>query len=103
MQTRSDNDRFFTDGSEVPHHVITMELGTIMESRMCLLLAFGLGKAKAVAATVEGPVTASVPGSLLQFHPRAKVLLDADAALLLTRKDYYQWVYKNKPDWQVDS
>ena len=101
-RTRSDNARFFVDGRDVPHHVITMGLGTIMESRMCLLLAFGKAKAKAVAASVEGPVTASVPGSLLQFHPRAKVLLDADAASSLARADYYRWVYKNKPAWQTD-
>ena len=101
-RTRSDNARFFTGGREVPHHVITMGLGTIMESRMCLLMAFGKGKAQAVAASIEGPVTASVPGSLLQFHPRAKVLLDAEAASLLTRADYYQWVYRNKPGWQLD-
>jgi glucosamine-6-phosphate deaminase len=86
----------------VPHHVITMGLGTIMESRMCLLLAFGKGKAEAVAASVEGPVTANVPGSLLQFHPRTKVLLDTEAASALTRADYYRWVYKNKPAWQTD-
>jgi len=101
-RTRSDNERFFTGGMEVPHHTITMGLGTIMESRICLLLAFGEGKARAVAASVEGPVTASVPGSLLQFHPRAKLLLDAEAASLLTRTEYYQWVYKNKPAWQID-
>ena len=101
-RTRSDNARFFTAGEEVPHHVITMGLGTIMESRMCLLLAFGEGKAHAVAESVEGPVTASVPGSLLQFHPHAKVLLDTEAASALTRADYYQWVYRNKPAWQID-
>lgn len=101
-RTRADNARFFSKPDEVPHHVITMGLGTIMESRMCLLLAFGLAKAGAVAASVEGPVTASVPGSLLQFHPQAKVLLDAEAASLLTRGDYYQWVYQNKPSWQTD-
>lgn len=101
-RTRSDNARFFTPSEQVPHHVITMGLGTIMESRMCLLLAFGKGKAEAVAASVEGPVTANVPGSLLQFHPRTKVLLDAEAASLLTRADYYRWVYQNKPPWQVD-
>lgn len=101
-RTRSDNARFFSPGEEVPHHVITMGLGTIMESRMCLLLAFGEGKAEAVAASVEGPVTASVPGSLLQFHPRAKVLLDASSASGLLRADYYRWVYENKPAWQAD-
>ena len=101
-RTRSDNARFFTGAQEVPHHVITMGLGTIMESRMCLLLAFGKGKAQAVAASVEGPVTASVPGSLLQFHPQVKVLLDAESASLLTRAEYYQGVYQNKPSWQTD-
>ena len=101
-RTRSDNARFFTAEEQVPHHVITMGLGTIMESRMCLLLAFGKAKAEAVAASVEGPVTANVPGSLLQFHPRTKVLLDAESASLLQRADYYQWVYKNKPSWQTD-
>ena len=69
---------------------------------MCLLLAFGKGKANAVAQSVEGPVTASVPGSLLQFHPHAKVLLDAEAASLLLRSDYYNWVYTHKPGWQSD-
>ncbi len=101
-RTRSDNARFFTGAQEVPHHVITMGLGTIMESRMCLLLAFGKAKAEAVAASVEGPVTASVPGSLLQFHPQAKVLLDAESASTLTRAEYYQGVYQNKPSWQTD-
>jgi len=101
-RTRSDNGRYFVDAREVPDHVITMGLGSIMESRMCLLLAFGRGKAQAVAASVEGPVTASVPGTLLQFHPRAKVILDAEAASLLARADYYLWVYKNKPTWQID-
>lgn len=101
-RTRRDNTRFFGDGTDVPHHVITMGLGTIMESRLSLLIAFGRGKAEAVAASVEGPVTASVPGSLLQFHPRAKVILDIEAASALTRLEYYRWVYQNKPDWQID-
>jgi len=101
-RTRRDNTRFFADGDSVPHHVITMGLGTIMESRLSVLLAFGRAKAEAVAASVEGPVTASVPGSLLQFHPHAKFILDIEAASALTRSDYYRWVYQNKPVWQID-
>lgn len=101
-QTRRDNARFFSNPGEVPLHVVTMGLGTIMDSRMCLLLAFGKHKADAVARCVEGPVTASVPGSILQFHPRAKVLLDADSASRLERRDYFQYVYQNKPGWQTD-
>jgi glucosamine-6-phosphate deaminase len=101
-QTRRDNRRAFSSGEKVPRHVITMGLGTIMESRACVLLAFGKKKAPAVRRSVEGPVTASVPGSILQFHPRAKIILDDGAASLLRRAEYYREVYKNKPAWQAD-
>jgi glucosamine-6-phosphate deaminase len=101
-RTLADNARFFASGEAVPRHVITMGLGTIMDSRMCVLLAFGEAKAAAVARAVEGPVTASVPASLLQFHPRAKVIVDEAAASSLVRADYYRWVYEHKPDWQSD-
>lgn len=99
-ETREDNARFFDDKDDVPHHVITMGIGTIMESRMCLLLAFGKGKAGAVVEAVEGPITSMIPASILQMHPTAKVVLDEEAASELTRKDYYCWVYDNKPEWQ---
>lgn len=100
--TRKDNAHFFEAGESVPYHVITMGLGTIMESKMCVLLAFGENKADAVAAMVEGPVSANVPASLLQFHEKAKILVDEPAASKLQRSDYYRWVYDHKPDWQRD-
>jgi glucosamine-6-phosphate deaminase len=88
-------------GSEpVPRHVLTMGVATILEARHCLLLAFGPRKAAAVAATVEGPVTAMVPASALQLHPRVTVVLDEEAASRLALGDYYRQVYENKPDWQ---
>jgi glucosamine-6-phosphate deaminase len=93
--TRRDNAVLFGGEDKVPHHVIT-----IMDCRICLLLAFGKNKSGAVAAAVEGPLTAMVPASVLQLHPRAIFVLDEDAASLLTRTDYYKWVYENKPDWQ---
>lgn len=101
-RTREDNRRHFPADEPVPHHVITMGLGTIMDSRMCLLLAFGAAKAQAVRLVVEGPVSASVPGSILQFHPRVKILLDEEAASQLERTAYYRWVYDHKPSWQTD-
>lgn len=99
-QTRKDNARFFESVDAVPHHVITMGIGTILEARQNLLLAFGRHKAKAIAEAVEGPVTASNPASALQLHPATKVFLDKSAAKQLKRADYYRWVYDNKPDWQ---
>ncbi len=101
QQTRKDNARFFGSADKVPHQVITMGLGSIMEARQCVMLAFGAKKARAVAATVEGPITASVPASILQMHPSVKVCLDNGAAGKLKRADYYHWVFKNKPGWQT--
>ncbi|MBU6409108.1 MAG: glucosamine-6-phosphate deaminase [Verrucomicrobia bacterium] len=99
-RTRRDNARFFSGEDEVPRHCITMGIGTIMEARQCLLLAFGHRKARAVAGAVEGPVTAMNPASILQMHPAVKVCLDEPAAARLKRARYYRWVYANKPDWQ---
>lgn len=99
-ETVRDNARFFGSEDRVPHHVITMGIGTIMEARRVLLLAFGGAKAPAVAAAVEGPLAAIHPASILQMHPAAKLCLDHGAASQLKRADYYQWVYDNKPDWQ---
>lgn len=100
QQTREDNARFFNSTDEVPRHVITMGIQTIMEARECVLLAFGSGKAKIVAEVIEGPLTAMVPGSILQMHPATRILIDDAAAAGLKRREYYQFVYANKPEWQ---
>jgi glucosamine-6-phosphate deaminase len=77
-----------------------MGVGTILEARHCVVLATGAGKAAAVAAMAEGPITAEVPASALQFHRKCTLILDEPAAAQLKRGDYYRWVYDHKPDWQ---
>ncbi|KRB38679.1 glucosamine-6-phosphate deaminase [Microbacterium sp. Root180] len=99
-QTREDNARFFDSIDDVPRHCITQGLGTIMRARHLVLLAFGEGKAEAVAGAVEGPVTASLPGSAIQLHPHATVIVDEAAASHLAHADYYRYAFANKPDWQ---
>jgi len=96
-RTRADNARFFDQEADQPYHVITMGIGTILESRQAVLLAFGEAKATAVAQAVEGPLTASVPASALQLHPKAHVFVDEAAASSLDRQEYYRWVYDQKP------
>jgi glucosamine-6-phosphate deaminase len=102
QQTRRDNSRFFGSEGAVPHHVITMGIGTIMDAKQIVLLAFGEQKAKAVAQAVEGPLTAICPASILQMHTTVKVFLDEAAASQLQRADYYRWVFSHKPEWQRD-
>ncbi|MBV2353194.1 glucosamine-6-phosphate deaminase [Streptomyces sp. J2-1] len=100
-QTRIDNARFFDgDVTQVPHHVITQGIGTILEARHLVLLATGEGKADAVAATVEGPVAAVCPASALQLHPHATVVVDEAAASKLKLADYFRHTWADKPEWQ---
>lgn len=99
-QTRRDNARFFSSLADVPHHVLTQGLGTIMDARHVILLATGAQKAQAVRDFVEGPVAAICPASILQFHPHATVLLDEAAASALKLADFYRHTYDHKPSWQ---
>jgi glucosamine-6-phosphate deaminase len=96
-RTREDNARFFDSLDEVPTHCITQGLGTIQDAREVVLVAQGAGKADAVAAAVEGPVSSMVPASVLQFHRRATVILDEAAAAKLRLADYYRYTFANKP------
>ncbi|GAA1927077.1 glucosamine-6-phosphate deaminase [Microbacterium aoyamense] len=98
--TRIDNARFFDSPDDVPVHCITQGIGTILEARHVFLLAFGDAKADAVAAALEGPVTASSPGSAVQLHRHATVVVDEAAAAHLKLSDYYRYALAHKPDWQ---
>ncbi|HEX8297357.1 MAG TPA: glucosamine-6-phosphate deaminase [Chthoniobacteraceae bacterium] len=100
LRTIADNARFFGSEAEVPRHVITMGVGTIMEARQIVVLATGGKKSAAVQAMVEGPITADVPASILQMHPRCVLIVDELAAAQLRRADYYRWVFAHKPAWQ---
>lgn len=95
-ETVKDNARFFKSEEEVPRFCLTMGIGTVMEAKMIILLAFGKNKSDAVFKAAEGPVTASIPASILQLHPHVKILVDEEAGSLLSQKDYYKWVFKNK-------
>ncbi|WP_439591596.1 glucosamine-6-phosphate deaminase [Microbacterium sp.] len=98
--TRIDNARFFDSPDDVPVHCITQGIGTILEARHVFLLAFGDAKAEAVAAALEGPVTSSSPGSAVQLHRHATVIVDEAAAANLKLSDYYRYALAHKPDWQ---
>lgn len=99
-RTREDNARFFDSLEQVPTHCVTQGLGTIMDAREVLLVAQGANKADAIAKIVEGPLTAMVPGSVLQLHQHATIIVDEAAAAGLTLTDYYRHTYSNKPAWQ---
>jgi glucosamine-6-phosphate deaminase len=68
----------------VPHQALTMGVGTILEARQIVLLAFGEHKAPIVARAVEGEMTESIAASFLQKHPDTTFILDSAAAAELT-------------------
>ncbi|WP_181697943.1 glucosamine-6-phosphate deaminase [Nocardia sp. GTS18] len=99
-QTRRDNARFFDGPDDVPHHVLTQGLGTICEARHLVMIALGAGKADAIAAAAEGPLSAFCPASVMQWHPHVTVVIDEAAASKLKLADYYKYALANKPVWQ---
>lgn len=84
--TRLDNSRFFNSVDEVPKYAITMGVGTIMEAKKLLLLANGVKKADAIKATLEGPIMAKYPATIIQLHRNTTVIIDKEAASKLEGK-----------------
>jgi glucosamine-6-phosphate deaminase len=78
--TRRDAASAFFGEDNVPHQALTMGVGTILDARKVVLLAFGEHKAKIVQKAVEGPVSDAVTASFLQQHPDATFILDEPAA-----------------------
>src|SRR5438477_5785674 len=87
--TIKQNAPFFGGEERVPRRAITMGVGTILESRRCLLLATGESKAEVIAKAVEGPITSMISATTLQLHPHCTVVVDEEAADRLKEKDYY--------------
>ena len=52
--------------------------------------------AAALAGAVEGPLTASLPGSAIQLHPQVTVIVDEAAAAELVHADYYRYAWANR-------
>ena len=79
--TREDAAADFGGLEHVPARALTVGPATILAARSIVVLAFGAAKAQAVADSLTGPMTARVPGSLLQsVASKVTWLVDPDAA-----------------------
>jgi glucosamine-6-phosphate deaminase len=74
---------WFSNLNDVPKEAISMSIHQIMLSKCIVITASEARKAKAVAESIEGPVTPQVPSSILQQHPDTHLFLDPLAASLL--------------------
>ena len=73
------NKRFFASVDDVPRQAYTMGIGTIMSAKKIVVVVSGEDKADIVKRAFSGPVTPSVPASILQMHPDVTVICDAAA------------------------
>ena len=73
------NKRFFASADDVPRQAYTMGIGTIMSAKKIVVVVSGEDKADIVKRAFSGPITPSVPASILQMHPDVTVICDAAA------------------------
>jgi len=83
--TRLDAASDFFGLENVPTKAITMGVGSIMEAKRIILMAWGEGKANVLRQAVEGPIRESVPATFLQHHDACDFIIDHSAASSLTR------------------
>ena len=83
LSTLEANSRLFGEGEQMPTHAYTMGIKTIMLAKKILLVVSGDEKAEILAKALTGPITPSVPASILQLHPDFTVVADAEAAKYL--------------------
>lgn len=80
------NSRFFKSIEEVPTQALSMGISNILAAKTILLFAYGKSKAQAIQQMVEGPVTESLPASILQDHSDVIVIADEAALSSLHKK-----------------
>lgn len=85
--TRRDAAQAFFGEENVPLRALTMGIGTIMDARKVILMAYGEHKAPIVAKALEGPVSENVTASFLQEHQDATYILDQAASKSLSAID----------------
>lgn len=83
------NSRFFESPGQVPKYAVTVGIKAIMQAKKLLLVANGSGKSEILYRALFGPITPSIPASILQLHPDLTVVATQDAL---------SQIRKNKPD-----
>ncbi len=86
QKTIDANARFFSSADEVPKYALTMGMKAIMQAKKILLVANGEGKAEILCRSLFGPVTPSVPASILQLHPDVTIVADQAALSVIKEK-----------------
>ncbi|MFI3333045.1 MAG: PIG-L family deacetylase [Rikenellaceae bacterium] len=84
--TRKIQSSILSGADQTPQMAITMGIETIMRAKKVILMAWSEDKANIIHQVVEGDITPLLPASFLQKHNNIEVVIDDDAAGLLTRE-----------------
>lgn len=79
------NDGCFQKIEDVPTHAITLTVPAIMGAEHIICVVPGKRKAEAVFKTLEGPIDAECPASVIRRHKSVRMFLDKESASLLRR------------------
>ncbi|MCF0177773.1 MAG: glucosamine-6-phosphate deaminase [Bacteroidales bacterium] len=71
--------------ANTPHFALTMGVSTLLRAREIYLMAFGEDKAPVVKQIAEGEIN-NMPATYLQYHKNIHMLVDENAAAMLTRE-----------------
>ncbi|MEX2513421.1 MAG: glucosamine-6-phosphate deaminase [Cyclobacteriaceae bacterium] len=82
-ETILSNAKFFESPDQVPTRAITMGIKSILQAKKIFLIALGLSKADVIKGMVAGPISESLPASVLQTHGDVTLFLDEEADSLL--------------------
>jgi glucosamine-6-phosphate isomerase len=83
--TKSVGQKYFNEPVQLGKG-ITIGFGHIMNTKKVFLMANGIKKAEVIKKTAEGPVTENFPASIMQQHANGFILIDEEAASLLSKQ-----------------
>ena len=83
------NSRFFDSKESVPTWALSMGIGSILKAKRIILAAFGESKAEILEKALFGPVTPTVPASILQFYQGDLTVVTDEAAFSVIKKSSY--------------
>jgi glucosamine-6-phosphate isomerase len=80
--TKSIGQKYFSESTSLTRG-ITLGLGHLMNAKKVILMANGKNKSAVIKQAVNGPVTESMPASILQRHKNSSIYADKEAASML--------------------
>lgn len=81
------NDGCFTALDEVPTHALTLTVPALFRGRFIYCMVPGPTKAEAIYHTINAPIAAEHPSTILRRHSRAHLFIDAGSGAKLQKEN----------------